>query len=362
MVPFANISRLIGQFYDTILEARAWAPALAEFCQMMDAKAASIHTFNPMEGRVGLYIEHGCDPAFTKSLFSTYAAMTPTGASIFLAEIDEPMSVFDFIDEDEFRASRFYQEWCAPQGYYDMLGTLISKQPREVGALSATRLECQPRFNFQDKALMALLVPHVRRAVKIAGLLENRVHDIDQLLDVIDQLDSAVIIVNAAGKILRTNTAGRAAVAAGAILQACDGNISASDGDLLHNLKSALENIAPEPSTFAVPGANGGPKLIAVMPLGKNRGEFAIFLKSEDPDIPAIGRHLVAAFKLTPREVGVLMPLLEGHSPMEVGQRLGIGMATVRTHLHRLFSKTGTGSQPELISLILKAMPPVKLG
>lgn len=362
MVPVANISRLIGQFYDTIMEPRAWAPALAEFCQMMDAKAASIHTFNPMEGRVGLYIEHGCDPAFTKSLFATYAAMTPTGASIFLAEIDEPMGVFDFIDEDEFRASRFYQEWCAPQGYYDMLGSLIAKQPREVGALSATRLESQPRFGTQDKVLMAHLVPHVRRAVKIAGLLENRVRDIDQLSEVIELFDSAVIIVNAAGKILRTNAAGMGALTAGVVLQDSDGTIATGDDDLRRKLKSALGSIAPEPSTFAVPSANGGLKLVAVMPLGKSRGEFAIFLKSEEPDIPAIGRHLVAAFKLTPREVGVLMPLLEGHSPSDVAIRLGIGMATVRTHLHRLFSKTGTNSQTELISLILQAMPPVKLG
>lgn len=356
------MSRLIGKFYDAILEPQAWEPALAEFCQLSGAKAASIHTFNPMEGRIGLYIEHGCDPIYTRSLFSTYAAMTPTGASIFMAEVDEPMGVFDFIDEDEFIASRFYREWCQPQGYYDMLGTLISKQPREIGALSITRIERQPRFNAHDKELMALLAPHVRRAVKIAGLLENRVHDIEQLTDVIDVLDSAVIITNSDGKILRTNFAGRTALTTGLILQSSEGMIDSNDEDVRREIKSALNGDVRGPSTFTLPATDGSRKLVAIMPLGAQRNEFAIFLKTEDADIPAIGRHLVAAFKMTPREVGVLMPLLEGHTPAEVADKLGIGMATVRTHLQRLFNKTGTNSQAELVSLILRAMPPVKLG
>jgi DNA-binding CsgD family transcriptional regulator len=56
-----------------------------------------------------------------------------------------------------------------------------------------------------------------------------------------------------------------------------------------------------------------------------------------------------------------LLPLLEGLSPAEVSERLGIAIATVRTHLHNLFRKTGTDSQVQLVNLILSAMPPVKL-
>ena len=356
-----QLSHLIGRLYAAILEPLAWQEALADVCLMLNAKAASVHTFNPMEGKIGLYVEHGCDPAYTRSLFSTYAAMTPTGASIFLAEVGEPTGVFDFIDEEEFRASRFYQEWCLPQGYFDMLGALISKQPREIGAISATRLESQSRFTGSDRELLALVAPHVRQAITISGLLENRVREIEQLADTIDQLGCAVIIVSAGGQIIRANVNGRLELAAGSVLQVSEGAIAARDTVMRRALKSALESEKREPLTLALPAADGSKKLLAVMPLDAGTGTFALFIKTEEPDIPALGRHLVKAFNLTPREVGVLMPLLEGCDPAEVADKLGIAVSTVRTHLQRLFAKTGTSSQAELVGLILKAMPPVKI-
>lgn len=362
MIPTVRISELIGQFYDAILEPERWAAGMEEFCNLVDAKAASIQTFNPREGSIGLYIQHGCDPAYTQSLMSTYAAMTPTGTSIFLAEIDEPMSVFAFIDESEFRDSRFYREWCVPQGYFDMVGTLFSKQLSEVGALSATRLESQPRFDAEAKELFSLLTPHIRRSIKIAGLLENKVREMEQLAGAIDQLQAAVLIVESSGRILRANGAGEDALAAGGPLRSSSGMLVVSDPALRLAIKTALERSPPQPALLPVAQPGEQQKLLAVMPLSATRRDFALFLKSEEPDIPAIGRHLVSAFQLTPREVGVLMPLLDGLSPTEVAEKLGIEISTVRTHLQKLFAKTGTQSQVELVARVLCSMPPVRLG
>jgi DNA-binding CsgD family transcriptional regulator len=356
----SSLSRLIGHVYDSILEPEGWKLTLAEFCQLIDAKAASIHTFNPMNKSVGLYIEHGTNAEFTPSLMSTYAAMVPTGASMFLADVGEPMGFFDYIDEDEFRESRFYREWCVPQGYYDMLGALISKQANEIGALTAARSESQPRFDAQARELLGLIAPHVRRAVKISGLLENRVREIEQLSSTIDQLGSAVIIVSATGAILRANELGRAVLADGSVLKSVQGALVVADDGVRNVVKAAFESDVLQPAMCAVSSAGGGHKILAIMPLDAGRHEFALFLKTEEPEIPAIGRHLSSAFNLTPREVSVLLPLLEGLSPTEVSERLGIAVATVRTHLHSLFVKTGTSSQVELVSLILTAMPPVK--
>ena len=44
----------------------------------------------------------------------------------------------------------------------------------------------------------------------------------------------------------------------------------------------------------------------------------------------------------------------------EVADMLGIGESTVRTHLQRMFSKTSTSRQVELLQLLQTSTPPIK--
>jgi len=44
---------------------------------------------------------------------------------------------------------------------------------------------------------------------------------------------------------------------------------------------------------------------------------------------------------------------------VEAAAKLRIAMPTVRTHLQRIFSKTGTGNQAELVRLVVKSSLPL---
>jgi DNA-binding CsgD family transcriptional regulator len=65
-------------------------------------------------------------------------------------------------------------------------------------------------------------------------------------------------------------------------------------------------------------------------------------------------------YKLTAAERQVLERLSAASSPSEIARSLGIGVATVRTHLHRLFDKTGTRRPPELLVLLNNFTPPIQ--
>jgi DNA-binding CsgD family transcriptional regulator len=67
---------------------------------------------------------------------------------------------------------------------------------------------------------------------------------------------------------------------------------------------------------------------------------------------PALAAALARRFALTPREAEVALVLSRGINLREVAQELGIGIATVRSHLQHLFEKTGTHRQVELILLL----------
>jgi DNA-binding CsgD family transcriptional regulator len=58
-------------------------------------------------------------------------------------------------------------------------------------------------------------------------------------------------------------------------------------------------------------------------------------------------------YRLTPSEARVADRLLDGLEIREIADRLGITLETCRFHLKRVFAKTGTPRQAELIRLML---------
>ena len=57
-------------------------------------------------------------------------------------------------------------------------------------------------------------------------------------------------------------------------------------------------------------------------------------------------------FKLTPTELRVLLALVEVGGIPDVAAAFGVADTTVRTHVTRLFEKTGTSRQADLVKLV----------
>jgi DNA-binding CsgD family transcriptional regulator len=85
----------------------------------------------------------------------------------------------------------------------------------------------------------------------------------------------------------------------------------------------------------------------------------AIFV--QDPvTVPVLpGVALAKIYGLTPAEVRVLLAMSPGFGIKEAADILGIGETTAKTHLQRIFSKTGTSKQTELMILLRNSVPPV---
>lgn len=361
MSQFKDLSDLIGRIYDSVITPSHWPGVLAEITDRMGGTAASIHLHDPISTRNQLIAEFGTDPQWTTLLLSRYAAMSPIGAAILLAEVDQAVSAFDFIDEAEFRESRYYQEWMKPQGYYDMMGALISKRPTEVGAISTVRALGQGRFGHEEREFLSLVAPHVRRAVQLAGLLEHRTMESGNLKSIVDMLSSAVFVIDRSHRVLHANAAA---------LQICDtpnGALNVSDGRLAlietrasQLLRNAVSAPAPQPSSVVLAFSDGQNRIAAVLPVDAAAGVFVLVMHVPSTDLPAFGTSLIEAFRFTPREIAVLMPLVSGKDIAEVADSLGISLATARTHLQRLFEKSKTSRQADLVRVVMQAMPPVR--
>jgi DNA-binding CsgD family transcriptional regulator len=60
---------------------------------------------------------------------------------------------------------------------------------------------------------------------------------------------------------------------------------------------------------------------------------------------------LAKTYRLTPMEVRVLLAIVEIGGAPQVAETLGIGEGTVKTHLKRLYQKTGARRQADLVKL-----------
>jgi DNA-binding CsgD family transcriptional regulator len=116
------------------------------------------------------------------------------------------------------------------------------------------------------------------------------------------------------------------------------GTMSVSRPDLRHPL---LVSVAPAKADRFAGFASGPSVIVCVSDLAGN-------------DAPP-SQRLRDLFGLSPAETRVALALFDGLSPREAAESLGVSFYTVRGHLVRLFEKTQTKRQSELIKLIQRA-------
>ena len=91
--------------------------------------------------------------------------------------------------------------------------------------------------------------------------------------------------------------------------------------------------------------------------LGAGRAVLALFLQEIGTIEPLPGEVLVQLYGLTPAETRLLVLLAQNMTLREAADTLGVGEATVKTHLQRVFAKTATYRQAEVVKLVMSALP-----
>jgi DNA-binding CsgD family transcriptional regulator len=84
----------------------------------------------------------------------------------------------------------------------------------------------------------------------------------------------------------------------------------------------------------------------------------ALFIRAATLSLPHPLETIAGLYRLTPAELRVLLGIVQIGGVPEVAAALGIADTTVKTHLGRLYAKTGTARQADLVKLVAGfAMP-----
>ncbi len=219
-----------------------------------------------------------------------------------------------------------------------------------------------------------LIAPHVRRAVVISKVIDLHKVEAAALMDTLDGLAAAIFLVDTSGHIVHANAASRAMLSGRDVLHAVADKLVATDPRADRALQDVFE-------AANAGDAEVGGKGIAVT-LGEDNRErwlahvpatcgarrkagtsysavAAVFVRKAAFHVPHPLETLVNLYRLTPTEMRVVMAIVEIGGVPEVAPVLGISETTVKTHLQRIFAKTGTKRQADLVKLVAGHIGPL---
>lgn len=278
------------------------------------------------------------------------------------------MATADLIPYDEFLQTRMYKEWAQPQGLVDFVSALLDKSVTSAAMFGVFRHERHGVVDDEARRRMRLLVPHIRRAVLIGRVIDTKTAEAATFADALDGLSAGMLLVDANGRIVHANAVSHAMIAKGDLLYAASGTLVARDQVANQALRDVFAAAGCGDATVGTKGiavslaSREGERYVAhVLPLtsGARRqagtsyaAAAALFVHKAALEIPSPPEIIAKTFALTPSELRVLLAIVEIGGTPETAEALGIAEETVKTHLKRLFAKTGATRQVDLVKLV----------
>lgn len=231
-----------------------------------------------------------------------------------------------------------------------------------LGGIGAGGGNCDPGW-------LPTLLPHLERALQLRSRLAH--NDLAEHCSVaaLDALATAVVLLDPALTVLYANGAAGALFGAESPLQLRGARLAqtASRGaqTLAHMVRRAVRCLEPgalsgpaqAPQSLCLPRSGHLPLTLSVAPFmlsgSGGEGKPCAIIMARDPEtVTASAQVLQQLFELTPAEAAVSRALAAGASLEDIAAATGVSVNTVKTHLHRVYGKTCTRRQGELIALI----------
>jgi DNA-binding CsgD family transcriptional regulator len=367
-----DLEDLVESLYDLALEPDEWPRLLRRFAGAIGASAGAL-MLEDMETGAGGGLTLGLGEEVPGQYFEYYALRNV------LRRIDNPRERLksyvpivtidqQMLPKDALMRTEFYADFLRPAGIHSALTVGLWSQGVSVATIDLFRPASRPSFEREELRLAETLHPHLVRAFRLGRKVAEARALSAGLADALDRAPYGLLLLGADGRVRHLNAMAERLVAGTGSLRVLNGRLTAPfAGD--HRRLSALIAAA------AGPGARSGgsmavrrwgeraPLSVAVAPMSEQRLPIAgvaptVMVCVTDPDAACSVSEafLGELFGLTGGQAKVAAALLEGRSPRQAAEALGLSFYTVRAHLTRIFEKTGVNRQAELVALMTRAL------
>ena len=355
--------------YEAAIEPALWEPLLVRYSDLLSGADANLIFQDQVTGE-GRALSARGDPAAFPLFFGHFATRNPL-----LKINDLPMGLRVVTDEDklpkgELKRTEYYNDFMRRFDLHSVMVTRVALEESNSVCLNITRPANREPFGKREIETANRLLPHLVRSFRLATKLSGMEPWRDSLEDFLDRSIHSVFVVDAKAALRRANRAGESLLASRSGLTLHGGVLRAQHADATRKLH-ALIALAGNADKERRKGADmalarperGRPLSITVAPVRSERlslfdsgPSVLVCVSDPDADVAIPERRLRDLFGLSRAEARVALQLLDGRDPREAAEKLGLSFYTVRGHLVRMFDKTGTGRQSELIRLMMRAI------
>jgi DNA-binding CsgD family transcriptional regulator len=375
-----RLSSLLGHIYQCAIDRFHWPVAMEEIRAELGCANASLDLVSLTDGCVLLHVDTNIPEPYS-SLALDYgpelADLWGGADRLYALPLDEPAVLSRTVPSvARMREHRMFVEWAHPQGIDDVIALWLARDHGAVGVLGFGRAAAAGPPGDATLALARLLVPHLQRATAISRLLDLSALKGATFTSLFDTLSAPVFLVDDTVRVLHANDAARAIVRAGEPLRTRGGILRAAELGVSQALavavKASGDMSALHKKGMGIPVrcADGGVAALYVLPLSPiaersfdpepfPHAVAAVFMAQPSAAPVAEVAVVSALFGLTLAEARVFEGIAEGQSIADIADRLGVQESTVRTHLLRVYDKTGVRRQTDLVRMATALAAPV---
>ncbi len=366
---------LIDAIYEAVLDTDKWSSVLEQAATCFAARGAQIGNSDLVHSRLSFSLVHGYDWSAEhmlryEALMSEDPRLKRFGANPFKA-----VHCRMLLSEEELHASRVYKEVLSVGGVEYSMGVNFTESERAISYFLLLRDATMPPFTQHDCEKLAVLVPHLARALRLQRELDTISFEKEVGFGALDSMALAVVIADENGSIQFANVMARR------LLERRDGlstdgttleGVSESGASLLQHVRAAIDAPAGSPGAagraFRLSRSRAAePYLVVVSsiaapashPSWKSRDARLAVLFIRDPEHTQESRVelLQRLYGLTGSEARLSDLIALGMTLKRGAEVLGLTEASAREYLKRVFRKTGVHSQPDLVRKVM-SLPP----
>ncbi len=361
----ADMEELIDLIQHVGLEPSRWPAAIQRLSDSFRASASGMWLYRPGDPSWSFSVHLGVTPEYLTRFQRDFTvkdnwceeAMRPAPAGSVAAD-------WMLVPLPKLRASALFQEWGRPQGLYAAAIVKTAMDRDGMGLLSLLRSEAAGEWETNDISRLRALAPHLVRATQVSRKLGGLMARADLAEEALDLAPQPLMILDREARLIHGNCAAFDLLRREDGLRLHHGSLYASDASSSKRLRGLISRVATTASGDAQLVIrrcnNQRPLLLHATRMRSSRDPWAppaqrvilIISHSEAP------RHdgttfLVDGYGLTPAEARLASLITEKTPSLrEAADQLGISLNTAKTHLRKIFLKTGTRRQSELAILI----------
>lgn len=221
-------------------------------------------------------------------------------------------------------------------------------------------------FGAEDVARLDEVAVHVGRVLHARGVLGAATNLVRLMSDMLDSSGQAVVLVDSHRRIRHMTPGAKAVLDRRDGMRCRNGMVSLDDPAASQRLRAAIAGaiarVPDAPDALLCPRQSGeSSHRLVVLPAGASSQDGAILLIADAARTLVSDdrlRRFAGIYDLTVAETALVAALADGLRLIEIADRRRVTLETIRTQLKRLFVKTGTSRQMELVrSLMLLPGP-----